>query len=47
MRRINAENYAILFIVEESTGLIRIVRILYGRMDLESVLAKNDQEPGC
>jgi len=44
MRRINVGNYAVLFIPEESTGLVKIVRILYGRMDLERVLEETDFE---
>ena len=44
MRRINVGNYAVLFIPEESTGLVKIVRILYGRMDLERALEETECE---
>ena len=44
MRRINVGNYAVLFIPEESTGTVKIIRILYGRMDLERVLKDTEFE---
>ena len=44
MRRINVGNYAVLFIPVEATGLVKIIRILYGRMDLERALEETDFE---
>jgi len=44
MRRINIGNYAVLFIPEEKTGVVKIVRILYGRMDLERALEETALE---
>jgi toxin ParE1/3/4 len=42
MRRINVGNYAVLFIPEETVGVIKIVRVFYGRMDIEQALEKTE-----
>ena len=44
MRRINVGNYAVLYIPDEDTRLVKIIRILYGRMDLEKALEEIDTE---
>jgi toxin ParE1/3/4 len=43
MRRLNVGNYAVFFIPEEETGIVKIIRIAYGRMDLERVLEETGE----
>ena len=38
VRRVNAGNYAVFFIAEEASSTVSVIRIAYGRMDLERVL---------
>ena len=35
MRRLNVDNYAVLYLIDEDNQLVEIVRIPYGTMDLE------------
>ena len=46
IRRVNAGNYAVFFIAEEETHTVSVIRIAYGRMDLERVLEEADSDAG-
>ncbi len=41
MRRLNVDNYAILYLVDEENGRVEIVRIPYGAMDLDKFFENN------
>ena len=38
MRRLNVDNYAVLYLVDDDHDRVEIIRIPYGAMDFESVL---------
>ena len=44
IRRVNAGNYAVFFIAEEVTRTVSVIRIAYGRMDLQRLLEETDLE---
>jgi toxin ParE1/3/4 len=44
-RRVNVGNYAVLFIPDEDANIVKIVRIVYGRMNLEQVLEEEEAKP--
>ena len=41
VRRLNVDNYAVLYLVDDDHDRVEVIRIPYGAMDLESILEED------